>query len=149
MARRLNGWQRLWVAVSAIWLLTVGAFSVSLMPKASDYASSRLYETLDVVGRHLEREDQSFRYEGAWATRTKYEGLNDDQLLVRLHEKFRGKVDFQSIEAEYRRKVDRLPVERARVVGIAFLVWFVPAAALYAFGLALAWIISGFRQPNA
>lgn len=148
MARRLNGWQRLWVALSVVWLLTVAAFTVALMPKASDYASRRLYDSIDAVGRHLERDNPSYRYEGARATRTKYTDLSDDEVLAKLHERYKGKVDFQTIEMEYRRKIDRLPTERAKMVGTAFLVWLIPAATVYGLGLTVAWIIRGFRQTN-
>lgn len=148
MVKHLNGWQRLWVALSAILLLVVAAVTVALMPKASDYASTRLDESIDAVGRHLEHENPNYRYEGAWAARTKYTDLSDDQVITKLHETYKGKVDFQNIDVEYRRKVDRLPTERAKTVGIAFLVWFTASAALYGLGLTVAWIIKGFRQTT-
>lgn len=146
--KRLNGWQRLWVALSVIWLLVVAAFTIALWSSASDYEHRRLDDSIDAVGHYLERENPSYRYEGAWATRTKYNDLSDDQLLARLHDEYKGKVDFQPIETEYRRKLDRLPTERAEAVGVALLVWFVPAAAVYALGLTVAWIRRGFRQAN-
>lgn len=146
--KRLNGWHRLWVALSVIWLLVVAAFTIALVPKASDYRSTRLYDSIDAVGRHLEREDPTRRYEGAWTTRSKYTDLSDEEVLVRLHDKYKGKVDFQPIETEYRRKNDRLPIERAKAGGVAFLVWLVPAVAVYALGLTVAWIIRGFRQVD-
>lgn len=148
MVKCLNGWQRLWVVFSVVWLLIVAAFTVAFLPKASNYASTRLYDSIDAMGRYLERENPSYRYEGAWATRTKYSDLSDDQVLANLHERYNGKVNFQTIEMEYHRKIDRLPTERAKTIGTAFLVWLIPGAAVYGLGLAVAWIIRGFRQTN-
>ncbi len=146
--KRLNGWHRLWLALSVIWLLAVAAFTIAFIPKASDYGSSRLYDSINAVNRHLEREDPTRGQEAAWTTRSKYSDLSDEEVLVRLHDKYKGKVDFQSIETEYRRKIARLPTERTEVVGIALLAWLVPVTVVYALGLTLAWIIRGFRHAN-
>jgi len=110
---------------------------------------ARLHESLDAVGRHLQREDPSVRYEGAWAMRNKYADLRDDELLIRLHEKFSQKVNFERIDAKYHRSIEQLPAKRLKILGGAFLVWLVPAAMLYASGSAVAWVIRGFRQSNA
>jgi hypothetical protein len=149
MLERLNGWQRLWIVLSVIYLIVVVAFVIAVMPRASHYARSRLYNSIDTVGRYLERDDASFRYEGGWTMRTKYYAdLSDEQVLAKLHDKYKDKVDFDPVESEYRRKMNRRLLEQAQTFGIALLFWLIPVVALYILGVGVAWIIRGFRQPN-
>jgi hypothetical protein len=80
--------------------------------------------------------------------RTKYADLSDDELLARVHEKFKGKVDFEAIEAKHRREINRLPARQAEAIGVGLLAWAASSATVYALGLTLAWIIRGFRQSS-
>jgi hypothetical protein len=41
--------------------------------------------------------------------------------------------------------MDNLYVEQAKVVGFALLWWLIPSVLLYMFGVAVAWVIRGFR----
>ena len=148
MIRHLNGWQRLWVLLSAIWLIIVGIFASTMIPKTSDYAAARLYDTIDAVGKHLEKENPEVHYEGAWATRTKYYAdLKDDEILDKLYSKYKDSVDFTPVEREYRHKMDGLRTEQFKTVGISFLVWVIPSLLVYILGYAVGWVFKGFRQP--
>jgi hypothetical protein len=122
MLERLNGWQRLWIVLSVIYLIVVVTYTIAVVPRASHYARSRLYDSIDTVGRYLEREDASFRYEGGWTMRTKYYAdLSDEQVLAKLHDKYKDKVDFGLVENEYRRKMNGLLLEQVQTLGIALL----------------------------
>lgn len=82
MTKRLNGWQRLWVLVSLVWLVATAAVTFFVLPKASDYRADRVTGSLDAVGHYLERTNPDFHYEGAWTTRTTYyANLSDDELV--------------------------------------------------------------------
>ena len=149
MPRRLNGWQRLWIVVAALWLIVVISFLVAGVPKGSDHQETRVSASMDAAGHYLERTKPGFIYRGAWSSRHERHGaLSDEELLSRLHKTYEGKVDFSAIETEYQRKMDHLPQEWLKAAGVAFLVWFVPAGLVYVLGVALAWILQGFRQPR-
>ena len=148
MIRHLNGWQRLWVLSSAIWLVIVGIFASTMIPKSSDYAKDRLYDTIDVVGKHLEKENPDVYYKGAWTTRTEdYADLKDDEILDKLHSKYEDSVDFTPIEREYRHKINGLRTDQLKTVGISFLVWGIPSLLVYILGVAVGWVFKGFQQP--
>lgn len=149
MTRRLNGWQRLWVVLAVIYLLPVVGFTIALFPKQRDLVSSRVYDSIRAVGEYREKNDSGFRFEGAFSFRAKYySDISDDEIIKGLHEKWGSKVDFSKIEVEYKQKLDALPAERAKAVGIALLAWLVPVLAVYVLGLAVTWIIRGFRRES-
>ena len=119
-----------------------------MIPKASDYAATRLYRTMDAVGKYLEKENPAARYEGAWIARTKYYAdLKDDEILDKLHSKYKDRIDFSPIEREYRHKMDGLRTGQFKTVGISFLVWVIPSLLVYILGYAIRWVSRGFRQP--
>ena len=149
MMRHLSGWQRLWVFLSTIWLVIVGFFAFTMMPKASDYATTRLYGTMNAVGKYLEKENPDVHYVGPWTTRTKYySDLTDNEILGKLHSKYKDTVDFTSVEREYRYKMDGLRTEQLKAVGLSFLVWIIPSLLVYILGYGVAWIVKGFQQPT-
>lgn len=149
MALKLNGWQRLWVVLTIVYLLTVAWISSFTFPKASNYLSTRVYDSLDAVGHYLEKEQPGFRYEGGWATRTKYYAdLPEEQIVPKLHEKYQGRVDFSPIETRYRQAIEGLAKEKLRFVGVAFLVWLTPVVAFYLLGWAAGWVLRGFKHND-
>jgi ABC-type glycerol-3-phosphate transport system permease component len=135
MARRLSGWQRLWIVFAVLYLLPVVGFTAMVFPKQSDIARTRLYDTIRAVREYREANEPD-------------SNLSDEEVIKRLHDKWGRKVDFSQIEAEYKQKVEALPMERAKAVGIAFLVWFIPVLLIYAIGMTVAWVIRGFRREN-
>ena len=149
MARRLNGWQRLWVVLSALYLVPVVGITVTMFPKQESLDDSRVYDSISAVVSYVEKTEKARMSEGAYTIRSKHYGdLSNDQVIQRLHQKWDGKVDFTTIENEYKQKLEALPAERAKTAGIAFLAWLVPVIAVYMLGLAIGWVIRGFRREN-
>jgi hypothetical protein len=149
MVRRLNGWQRLWVVLSVLYLVPVIGIAVILFPKQESLDESRVYDSISAVVSYVEKTEKARISEGVYTIRSKHYGdLPNDEIIQRLHEKWCGKVDFTTIEEDYKQKLDALPTERAKTAGIAFLAWLVPVIALYVLGLAIGWIIRGFRREN-
>jgi len=148
MIRHLNGWQRLWVLLSVTWIIIVGVFASTMIPKASDYTKARLYDTIDAVEKHLEKQNPDYHYIGAWEMRTQYyPDLKDDEILDELHSKYKDTVDFTPIEREYRKKMDNLRGEQLKAVGISLLAWLIPSLVIYISGYGVGWVVKGFRQP--
>ena len=147
MIRTLNGWQRLWVVAAALYLVPVSTGVVSFFPAREQIESSRVYAAIGAVAEHRKASEPELRWEGAYSVRTTfYRDLSNDEIISRLNEKWGTKVDFSNIEEEYRRKIEALPFERAKIIGLGFLAWLIPVLFIYALGAAVAWIIRGFRS---
>lgn len=151
MAKGLSGWQRLWVVVTILYLLPVAFFTATdFWPKEQAYADTRLHKSIDAVGEYMESSTPGYSYEGSYTVRDKYyKDLSDEQIIERLHTKFKDKVDLSDIDAEYLHKVTNLPTERVHVLGYALLWWLGPAIGLYALGAAVGWVFRGFRGERA
>ncbi len=70
----------------------------------------------------MESTTPGYTFEGSHTVRQKYYAeLTDEQIIERLHTKFKDKIDFTKVESEYRRKIDGLVTEQAKTVGYAVL----------------------------
>ena len=139
---RLNGWQRLWVLVCVTYFLAVASFSVLLLPKKSDYLSTRVHDTIDLTIKNVPELQGSYVYQ----IRDAYGDLPDDEVVKRIHNKFKGKIDYSDIEEKYKARLSKLSLEQAKAVGIGFLLWLVPVVFVYVFGWAIGWVIKGFKR---
>ncbi len=139
---RLNGWQRLWLLVSVIYFLLVVSLTALLLPKKSDYLRTRVYDTINLIIKNIPELRGSYAYQ----IRDAYPELSDDDVVKRIHSKFKGQVDFSSIEDEYNARLAKLPSAQAEAFGIGFLFWIVPVALTYLLGWAIGWVIKGFRR---
>jgi hypothetical protein len=138
---RLNGWQRLWILLSTIYFIGVVSIAVLLFPKKADYLSTRVYDTINLTIKHVPDLQGSYAYQ----VRDAYKDLSDEEVINKIHAKFKDKVDYSEIESDYGRKIEGLSSEKAKAAGIWFLVWLIPSLATYALGRSVGWVISGFK----
>jgi hypothetical protein len=149
MDLKLNGWQRLWVVLLAMYAVPVSLIAVESWPQADAHATARLYESLDLVGKHMESTTPGYSFEGSYSVRQKYySDLTDDQIIERLHAKFGDKISFDRIELNYLRKLRDLPKERFELVAYGFAAWLLPALAAYLLGASMGWVRRGFRRND-
>jgi len=139
---RLNGWQRLWVLVSVIYFLFAVSFIVLFLPKKSDYLSTRVHETIDLTIKNVPELRSSYVYQ----VRDAYGDLSDDEVVKRIHSKFKGQIDYSKIEEEYATRLAKLSSEQIKAVGTGFLLWLVPVVFIYLLGWAIGWVIKGFKR---
>ena len=163
--KKLNGWQRLWVVVSVLWLLFVVGVSIvgDVIPTA-DGLEARLGRNT----RNLQREWALATIEAARVAismsgqttagriRASYDELTDVETVERLHNRF-PEIDFEPVDSDYQEKLDgeqtrhqerldALRVEQAKHIGLISLGWFAaPSVGLYLFGWAVAWVRRGFK----
>lgn len=149
MIKYFNGWQRLWLVVVAMYLVPVVFLTIDALPTASAYSTTRVLDTIEFAGRQMESSKPGYTFEGSHAVREKYySDLTDEQIIERVHAKFKDRIDFSKIESEYKRRLDNLYAEQIKVVGSSLLWWIIPSALLYLFGVAVAWVIRGFRRDR-
>jgi len=172
---RLNGWQRLWVIVSVLWLVVVTLFSYLLWPTVSSGTlHSTAYDQLpremqlkffDPLSFLLEKrvgttDPETERLANEWVA--KQWGLpfpekpEDAGISVNASGHvftFRSGVtqtEAEEMAHKYVKLVHRALAD-ARQEGVragrtAFFVWVVPCLALYGLGWAIAWVRGGFRS---
>lgn len=162
--KNLNGWQRLWVVVSAAWLLFVVGVSI-----AGD-----VIPTADGLEFRLGRNTRNLKREWALATieaarpasgiseqtttaqiKSAYEDLSDTEIVEKVHSSFPS-VNYERVDSDYREKLDgeqtrhqerlyALALEQAKNIGLISLAWFAPSVGLYLLGWAMAWVWRGFK----
>lgn len=135
---KLGGWHRLWLLISAVYLLTVATFTAYTAPtpetvkhrtefyeRMGESSVSVLTAALDTP--NLVRVQAPNGHEIPFAAGTPKKTM--DAILRQYYE---------ALEAQ-------AATERLPFFGRAFLWWLVPTVALYIAGAAVGWIYRGFR----
>lgn len=145
MLLRLNGWQRLYIVLSVVYLFVLAFLASSDFPTAGDYEGQRLERSIKLVEQYLQNQGKD---EKLWPTGLTANQLlfGDQELLTKLHHEFKDRVDFSKVEKEYR---SGLIIVRVKFVLNAIgLVWLTPVVGIYLSFLGVIkvakWVISGF-----
>ncbi len=152
----MNGWKRLWVLASGIYLVVVVVIAAMSFPKPeSVHHTQALYDQLapEVKQKILGNENsENYREE----KRTYLEEARNRDLVteVEMPNKhimvFLKQVPKQEMEAaakQYWSVVEKTATkQRARHIGFAFLWWALPVLALYVLGWSVGWVYRGFRK---
>jgi len=163
--KNLNGWQRLWVVASLLWLLFVVGVSIV----------GDVIPTADGLEARLGRNTRNLQRQWALATieatrpasgiseqtttaqiRSAYEDLSDTEIVEKVHSSFPS-VNYERVDSDHREKLDgaqtrhqerldALRVEQAKNIGLISLGWFAaPSVGVYLLGWAMAWVWRGFK----
>ena len=164
--KNLNGWQRLWVVISVLWLL----FVVVRVSTAVD-----VIPTADRIEARLERNTRNLQREWALATieaalpasgiseatataqiyRSAYEDWSDTEIVEKVRSDFPS-VNYERVDSDHQEsldgeqtrhqeRLDALRLEQAKRIGLISLALFAPSVGLYLLGLAMAWVWRGFK----
>jgi hypothetical protein len=158
MKQRLNGWQRLWVLVSVLYLVLVALVTYIFWPTVeTTWHRAEFIERMPAHARQHVSTAYSSQYEADREERevkAKYPNVewdgrpkvlpNGAVLIVKGD-------DFQQFNAmvAYSEIINaEVKAQRWATVGYAALAWLVPCLALYAFGWAIGWVFRGFRTSR-
>jgi hypothetical protein len=146
---RLNGWQRLWVLITVLWMIAVVSVSYLLWPVAGSIQNSDVYAQL--------KPEDSQRLYDRWAKyavppdfipdpgKTVDIGGHTVQFAQGLSEN-----DMNKTAAAYYAALQHiLLVRRVEFGGEAIAAWSIPVAALYAIGWAVGWVRRGFQGATS
>ena len=164
--KKLNGWQRLWVVLSAAWLVIVvimaGGDTLSTTAKLSDQLETEKADTTELWAEYtikLVWANPNVRAKSPFgfvpdveSVRQKYSELDDVEFAERYQRDY-PEVNFAQINAEVEKTIQRLGSEhrqaREKIVlensVFALLVWIVPSALAYVFALGVGWVWRGFK----
>lgn len=133
---RLNGWQRLWVVGSALWIVTVAGWARHEHHQIAERHLAQLERELN-VDRQMLRVAQSVQQPPDVQARLELLELDIDERSEQLRA-LRERPVTPAIKQEQREMV-------TRAVGAALLV---PALA-YGAGLVVVWVWRGFRPTSS
>ena len=143
MKIELNGWQRLWVVLSAIYLGIVILFTWTSWPNKMQIESSWVYFMIDAT-----KEPDDYAYQICEA----YKDIPDRELIQRINAKYGEKPEYKEklkqINLRYQKEIQSLGKNRYKTMGIAFIAWVIPIGIIYLMGLVIGWIYKGFKEKR-
>ncbi len=173
--KNLNGWQRLGILLSAIWLVVVIAgtivFIISATNRLKDHQengralvqSEWAFASIETVWndpstqpdpslRFVPDPDPEVQQSAKEAVRNRY-GDIDAVTFVERYQKSYPDVNFGQVNADYEDAIQALQItyrqDREGIVlgssGVALLVWAVPLVLAYLFAWGVGWVWRGFK----
>ena len=141
---KLNGWQRLWVMISMIWLMVVTGFTVANLPQKYSIIDSWAVATY-VVGTGKSLDAASLDNIPPRATLNK---IRKD--IAKAQERYLttnmgGQVDFSKVNDTHSRQLEEIKLNQAKIVGYGVSIWLSTILVLYLFGWSAGWVIRGFK----
>jgi len=140
--KSLNGWQRLWVLTSLIYLIFVIFVAVVDFP-----SPGKTYISDDEVIKKLSTKTLEILTKG---------DNSSPKWNVDLNNGYKINVPVNTIEADleyiakdYNDSIHKISEsKRVSFIGTMMLVWLIPCLAVYIFGLSLRWVYKGFRKTE-
>lgn len=177
MARPLGGWWRLWIVISVIYGGLVAAYTWMVWPEVSRIQHDAKFikqmspaaltvieapKTIAELEQALIEADRSRATEQARTLARRIRGLREGRewetapIVLEMPNGYEFKVagdtkDDQAnlVGKEYVRVLQSVvSQQRIAAVGTALLAWFIPSLLLCGLGLAVAWVIRGFKRPE-
>lgn len=143
---QLNGWQRLWIVITIIYLIPVVIFSWSAMPTQSQVDNAYMYETIDFV-----KDNNPWLSKSSYSIRESYKDISDLDVVKLIHDRYKNTytdIDFDRIDNSYLKKSNELFKNQARTVFYGLIGWLLPSASVYLLGYSIVWIKKGFIHTN-
>lgn len=163
---RLNGWQRLWVLASVLYMIAVSVVVVAVFPTQAEVMERwRSEQIAEAQRRRLSEEEamECLRSQGlvpnddgvlpeekeSFDEFFKSKGLSDEHgQLQRLTYMQLALVVDTSVNKRNEEILASLGAVQLRLVAAAVSLWLVPCLALYALGWSIGWVSHGFRKPS-
>lgn len=142
---KLNGWQRLWIVTSVIYILPVFFFAYITFPESNAHQFFGRFAKLDAKEDwdiELKREfiidtaKSRIRLKGNGHQSDK---RNDDEYHKYLIDRWGKLIDLDFSRVNY---------SRLHHILIAFSLWLLPLVIIYIFGYAVSWVRHGFKNET-
>jgi hypothetical protein len=140
--KNLNGWQRLWVLTSLIYLAFVIFIAVVDFPSSKkgivwddEIIKNLSAKTLEIIAK-ADKSSQKWNVD-----------LNNGyKVNVPVNT---TEADLEYIAKDYNESIRKITnSKRMPFIGTMMFVWLIPCLAVYVLGLSLYWVYRGFRKEN-
>lgn len=155
---KFNGWQRLWILTSMIYLLLIVILKWDAFPTSNDiYAEwyNALYLSSDMYGEYKTKNAETYRAERPYLSYKNLIALieNDRKANVSIYQchlvqhqnPFCDLIPLPSqLRNKYEKQLYLLHFQQIQIIKTGFLLWIVPIILLYIAGLLMLWVYKGF-----
>lgn len=150
---KIGGWLRLWIVLSALWLIPMAILAYDQQPTREKIISNWSYEGISAVANRV-AQIEKYAIQAHEVSADIYEEHPTPSQAIEWLKKIEAKpVDDQRklsstvapINEKYERSLDQLSNEQARHFGVFFLFWLIPLLLLLIFGTSVRWVWRGFR----
>jgi hypothetical protein len=144
----LNGWQRLWLLMSVIYLLFVLVIGYTNFPTANNtlLADNEILKNLsDKTLLMLAAEGETT---GSFVSNIKEKFVLPTGQEIYLSTKFNSK-DKDNLYKDYEIAIANI-VNKKRIVFLLYMLafWVIPCLSIYAIGLSFRWVYRGFKKSK-
>ena len=157
---KLNGWQRLWILGSAVWLCGVLAFTVGHFPKTTPVYQVWANKTADAINHYGTAEGALQMLSDAIHGKRirdnapqQADVAPDEDSIIAAQAKFLKAhpdgLDFSPLNTEYRDRLAQLRQDRAHLIERAIVAAILPCLLVYLLGYGVLWVRRGFAAPRA
>ena len=145
---KLNGWQRLWVVISLLWLASVATYTFYTF--ANKLSEPEIYHSWanELIGYLISNVSDLTGY-SVTSLRSKYSDLSDKKLIEALNEKYINDATepwiFLSVEKIAAKYEEKLTSKQDDYLFPA-MVALIPPILIYLLGWAFVWVRNGFKD---
>ena len=125
---KLNGWQRLWVLATVLWLIVVAFFSITSAPRKFERAPLPPDSSL---------EEQYSRQQTDVALSKPPTSLNAEGKLF-LAKAIRERAEIKKMYVH----------DLCAHIFFSLLFWIIPVVFIYLFGFSIGWVLQGFKKSH-
>lgn len=142
---KLNGWHRLWILLSAVYLILVTLYVIFKFPNAAEIPhQAEFYKKLSQKSAAMIERDIFDEIQPGFHPIIEMPNKHIIHFTVKVSEE-----DMNIASQEYWRVVEQKATEkRLHLLLYAFLFWAVPCIGLYALGWSINWVYKGFKQKR-
>ena len=154
LIQKLNGWQRLWVLLAALYLVPVAIFTIPELPTESSIRREWAYDLLEALRRHDLIPGSTSDYR-----REVFKDADDEEVIDKVHKavSIMRKEDKEkklavlvneigTLEKQYQDRLSGLLLRQLAIIGIGILFWLMPAVFVYLVGVGVGWVYRGFKE---
>ncbi|GEM_PF-1743180 len=165
---KLNGWQRLWVLVSIIYLIPVVFITLSALPTKNQIYQEWYYEIFRYAKHYSDFQNiSSYDYQVSHENLSIYELIqsielqlkpvpNQDMVLANSNIKIPYDVlvhqyndNVISIHDKYTNDLNKLHINQAKIALTCLVIlWIIPLLIIYLLGKAIGWVYRGFKSSD-
>ena len=146
---RLNGWHRLWIVLSVLWLMVLTGLAIMDFPtKPTKPTKPPTKEYEEFISKYR-RDSPNKIISPSPTTKPWLKYRRDSPNKIISPEDFDKYSDSGIFRYErYRKELAEFPKKRTKFIRLHVILWLAPVLGSYALGWAIGWVIRGFKSKK-